>query len=71
MKDKLTDDEFDSLDVSFNLNMPVDNSATLADLLAQHEAGALSKKSLIELSPYSANADAELEQLRKEKVEAQ
>ena len=53
-REKLTDKQFDSLDVSFNFNMPVDNSAILADLLAQHEAGALSKKSLIELSPYSA-----------------
>lgn len=70
MKDELTDEEFDSLDANFNYNMPVDNSAVLNDLLAQHEAGALSKKSLIELSPYSANADAELEQIRKEKVEA-
>lgn len=69
LKDKLTDAEFDSLDVSFNLNMPVDNSATLSDLLAQHEAGALSKKSLIELSPYSANADAEMEQIKKEQKE--
>ena len=45
------------------------NHRTLADLLAQHEAGALSKKSLIELSPYSANADAEMEQIKKEQKE--
>ena len=68
-REKLTDKQFDSLDVSFNFNMPVDNSAILADLLAQHEAGALSKKSLIELSPYSANADAEMEQLNREQKE--
>lgn len=68
-KVKLTDEQFDSLDVSFNYNMPVDNSAILADLLAQHDAGALSKKSLIELSPYSANADAEIAQLQREQTE--
>lgn len=66
--EKLTDEQFDSLDVSFSFNMPVDNSAILADLLAQHDAGALSKKSLIELSPYSANAEAEIAEIEKEKA---
>lgn len=68
-KDKLSDEQFDSLDVAFNYNMPVDSSATLDDLIKQREAGALSLKSLIELSPYSGNADAELEQLKKETQE--
>lgn len=67
-KVKLTDKQFDSLDVSFNYNMPVDNSVILADLLAQHDAGALSKKSLIELSPYTGNSEAELAEIEKEKA---
>lgn len=56
----ITDEQFDSLDASFNYNMPVDNSAILADLLKQNEAGAMSKKTLIELSPYTTNAQAEM-----------
>ena len=62
----LTDAQFDSLDVSFNLNMPVGNSAILSDLIKQYEAGAISKKTLIELSPYTANAEAENEQIKAE-----
>ena len=66
--EKLTDAQFDSLDIAFNYNTPTDNSAILADLIAQYDAGALSKKSLIELSPYSANAEAELAEIAKEKA---
>ncbi len=56
----LTDKQYDSLDAVFNYNMPTDNSAILADLLKQYEAGAMSLKSLIELSPYTGNAQAEM-----------
>lgn len=56
----------DSLDVSFNFNTPTDNSAILSDLLKQYEAGAMSKKTLIELSPYTANAAAEMAQIEAE-----
>ena len=55
-----------SLDVSFNYNAPTDNSTTLADLLKQYEAGAMSKKTLIELSPYTTNAEAEMAQINAE-----
>ena len=57
---ELTDQQFDSLDVSFNYNAPTDNSLTLSDLLKQYEAGAMSKKTLIDLSPYTTNAEAEM-----------
>lgn len=56
----------DSLDVSFNFNTPTDNSAILSDLLKQYEAGAMSKKTLIELSPYTTNAEAEMAQINAE-----
>lgn len=69
-KEKLTDQEFDSLDASFNYNTPTDSSAVLSDLIKQRDAGALSKKSLIELSPYSGNAEAEMKQIKKEQEEA-
>lgn len=63
---ELTDQQFDSLDVSFNYNAPTDNSLTLSDLLKQYEAGAMSKKTLIEKSPYTTNAEAEIEQIKTE-----
>ena len=63
---ELTDQQFDSFDVSFNYNALTDNSLTLSDLLKQYEAGAMSKKTLIEKSPYTTNAEAEIEQIKTE-----
>ena len=63
---ELTEEQYNSLDVSFNYNAPTDNSTTLADLLKQYEAGAMSKKTLIELSPYTTNAEAEMAQINEE-----
>ena len=63
---ELTEEQYNSLDVSFNYNAPTDNSTTLADLLKQYEAGAMSKKTLIELSPYTTNAEAEMAQIKGE-----
>lgn len=63
---ELTEEQYSSLDASFNYNAPTDNSTTLADLLKQYEAGAMSKKTLIELSPYTTNAEAEMAQIEAE-----
>lgn len=63
---ELTEEQYNSLDVSFNFNTPTDSSATLSDLLKQYEAGAMSKKTLIELSPYTTNAEAEMAQIEAE-----
>lgn len=67
---ELTEEQYNSLDVSFNFNTPTDSSATLSDLLKQYEAGAMSKKTLIELSPYTTNAEAEMAQIEAEAREA-
>lgn len=66
LNSELTEEQYNSLDVSFNYNAPTDNSTTLADLLKQYEAGAMSKKMLIELSPYTTNAEAEMAQIEAE-----
>ena len=48
---EFTDQQFDSLDVSFIYNAPSDNSLTLSDLLKLYESSTLSKKALIEQLP--------------------
>lgn len=58
--------DFNSLDVVFNYNRPTDNSSIIDDLCKQSKAGALSKKSFVELSPYTSNADVELGLIQKE-----
>lgn len=65
--DALTDEQFDSLDVSFNFNRPTDNAAVVSDLCAQYEAGALSRKTFIEQSPYTNDAEEEIKQIAIEK----
>lgn len=62
----LTDSDFDSLDAVFNLNRPTDNSSIVADLCKQYEAGALSKQSFIEQSPYTNDAEQELKRIEQE-----
>ena len=55
---------FDSLDVVFNYNRPTDNTATVNDLAKQYAAGAMSKKTFIEKSPFTDNAEVELTQIQ-------
>jgi SPP1 family phage portal protein len=64
--DALTDDEYNSLDAVFSLNRPTDNTALVADLERQYNAGALSKRSFIEQSPYTSDPDAEMQRIQEE-----
>ena len=57
---------FDSLDAVFNLNRPTDNAAIVSDLCKQYEAGALSKQSFIEQSPYTNDAEQEMKRIAQE-----
>lgn len=57
---------FDSLDAVFNLNRPTDNAAIVSDLCKQYEAGALSKQSFIEQSPYTNDAEQEMKRIARE-----
>lgn len=66
LSETFSDDDFASLDVSFNFNRPVDSSAIVDDLCKQKEAGALSVKSFIELSPYTNNAEFEVQRIANE-----
>lgn len=66
LNEKPSQDDFNTLGVVFNYNRPTDNTAVINDLCRQKEAGALSKKSFIELSPYTDNAELELLQIEKE-----
>lgn len=61
-----TDADYDSLDTVFNLNRPTDNAAIVSDLCKQYEAGALSKQSFIEQSPYTNDAEQELKRIQQE-----
>lgn len=61
-----TDDAFDSLNISFNLSRPVDTSSLMSDLKTQQDMGAISKRTVIEQSPYTTDVSLELERIQEE-----
>lgn len=63
---KYTDDIYDSLDVKFSVNRPVDTSSLMSDLKTQYDMGAISKQTIIDLSPYSVDTPLEMERIGQE-----
>lgn len=61
-----SDDDFDSLNINFNLSRPVDTNSLMADLKTQQEMGAISKRTIIEKSPYTTDISLELDRIEKE-----
>lgn len=61
-----TDNEFDSLDINFNVSRPVDTNSLMADLKLQQDMGAISKWTIIEKSPYTTDVALELERIKAE-----
>lgn len=61
-----SDDEFDSLNINFNLSRPVDTNSLMADLKVQQDMGAISKRTIIEKSPYTTDVSLELKRIEDE-----
>lgn len=64
-----SDAAFDSLNVLFNTSRPVDTNSLMSDLKVQKEMGAISKRTVIEKSPYTTDVSQELERIEAEKVD--
>ena len=64
---KYTDDAFDSLNINFNVTRPVDTNSLMEDLKMQQEMDAISKRTIIEQSPYTTDVALELERIQAEK----
>ena len=58
---KYTDEAFDSLNITFNLSRPVDTNSQMSDLKMQQDMGAISKRTIIEQSPYTTDVALELD----------
>ena len=63
---KYTDEAFDSLNITFNLARPVDTNSLMSDLKIQQDMGAISKRTIIEQSPYTTDVALELERIQEE-----
>lgn len=64
---KYTDEAFDSLNINFNVTRPVDTNSLMEDLKMQQEMNAISKRTIIEQSPYTTDVALELERIKAEK----
>lgn len=59
----ISDDDFDSLNVSFNISKPIDTKQNMENMKMQYDMGALSKRTIMELSPYTTDSAQELQRL--------
>lgn len=67
---KITDDVFNSINISFNVSRPVDNKSDMKNMKMQYDCGAMSRQSIIDRSPYTTDTALELERLEAEKRDA-
>ncbi|HCR43912.1 MAG TPA: portal protein [Ruminococcaceae bacterium] len=59
-------DDIDSVDITFTVNRPVDTNNMMNELKTQRDMGAISIQSIIEHSPYTVNSASELQRLQEE-----
>ena len=62
----ISDDDFESLNVSFNISKPIDTKQNMENMKMQYDMGALSKRTIMELSPYTTDSAQELQRLADE-----
>lgn len=62
----ISDEDFDSLNVAFIKSKPVDKKIDMENMKMQYEMGALSKRTIMELSPYTTDSAQELQRLKAE-----
>lgn len=61
-----SDNTYDSLDITFSVNRPVDTQSMMMELKTQHDMGAISRQSIIDKSPYTTNTALELQRISDE-----
>ena len=66
LSEPISDDDFDSLNVVFNINKPVDTKNNMENMKLQYDMGAISKRTIMEQSPYTTNAASEIQRLQDE-----
>lgn len=62
----LSDDGYDSLDITFNVNRPVDTQSLINELKTQYDIGAISRQTIIDISPYTTDTSLELQRIEAE-----
>ena len=67
----ISDEVFDSVNIVFNVNRPVDNVNDMKNMEIQYNCGALSKQTIIDKSPYVTDTALELERIESERIKAE
>lgn len=67
----ISDEVFDSVNIMFNVNRPVDNKSDMENMKMQYECGAMSRQTIIDRSPYTTNTALELERIESERIKAE
>lgn len=63
---KIEDEVFDSINISFNVNRPVDNKSDMENMKMQYECGAMSRQTIIDKSPYTTDTALEIQRIEEE-----
>lgn len=61
---KLMGMNFDSIEISFNYNRPIDNSSLISDIQKQIEMGIMSKETAMKISPYINDVEKESKRIK-------
>ena len=61
-----SDNTYDSLDITFSVNRPIDTQSMMNELKTQYDMGAISRQSIIDKSPYTTNTALELQRISDE-----
>ena len=64
--ENISDEDFDSLNATFNVNKPIDTKNNMENMKLQYEMGAISKRTIMEQSPYTTDSAQELQRLAEE-----
>lgn len=64
----ILDEDYYSLNVAFNISKPIDTKQNMENMKMQYDMGALSKRTIIELSPYTTDLSQELQRLADEEI---
>lgn len=68
---KFTDEQWDTIDINFNLNMPSSAQDIITNLTKLKEIGALSDESIVKMNPYVTDSAMELEKIKAQRVDTE
>lgn len=66
INDPISDEDYDSLNVTFNISKPIDTKQNMENMKTQYDMGAISKRTIMEQSPYTTDSAQELQRLADE-----